>query len=184
MNDAGVDAGGEDAGKLVWMPPEDDSSDDDASGDDSGDDPLAGRECAKVREVLPDALLPRCSATTRDCVAACPDAEDLDACREACLKADDTPTGDFGIDCQTCVFANVFGCIDAAGCHDGVAAFFCCLQDRCAVDNPPENCGQALCGSELQAAVTCGYFAQESCVDYLGAEVGACFPEYDGDGGV
>jgi hypothetical protein len=178
---------GSDAGTLVWMPM-------DAGASETGetpppgpdpDDPLAGRQCAQVRMPLPDQLTPRCSAVTRDCIASCMEEPDPDTCREQCLEADDTPPEpNTGLDCPGCVYLSIFACIDAANCHDGVAEFFCCLEDRCSGPNPPDNCGEALCGDELTTAITCGYFANESCVSYLGPEVGVCFAEGDADGGV
>ncbi|MDD9935723.1 MAG: hypothetical protein OXT09_19075 [Myxococcales bacterium] len=184
-----ADAGEEDEEELVWMPMDagtgDSSSDSTGSSNDSSNmSSIEGRECAQERDLLPDALLPRCSAATRDCVAGCAENADADACREACLAADDTPAeGMFGLNCSSCIYLQLFGCFDQAGCHEGVAELFCCLADRCA-DNDDDGCAETMCGDELDAAITCGYFAQESCVNFLGEELGACFADDDSDGGV
>jgi hypothetical protein len=41
-----------------------------------------------------------------------------------------------------------------------------------------------MCGAEIQAALTCGYFADQSCVDLLGEPIVDCFAPGDEDGGV
>jgi hypothetical protein len=172
----------EDAGKLVWHP--------DASLDSGFDDgtsrggatpaldagsPLAGRDCAKRRMPLPAVLLPRCRASTRDCVAACASADDADMCRSACLKADDMPADtSYGLDCQGCVFLQLFGCLDQGGCDDGVAEVFCCLEDKCPTGSA-DNCGDQMCGNEIRAAVTCGYYTKMECLDFLGGTIDQCF---------
>lgn len=180
--DAGTDAGDQ----LVWMPMDVGSDDTSSSngGDGDASDPLAGRECAQVREPLPELLLPRCSATTGACIESCPQEADPEACRDACLAADDTEEdGRFGLACDSCVFLQIFACIDRAGCHEGVAEFFCCMEDRCGPGSA-EGCIETECGAELETAITCGYFADETCVDFLGPLPSQCFAEGDADGGV
>lgn len=175
------DAGG-DAGKLVWHP--DANIDFDASDDPSGGgamqaldagSALAGRDCAKERMPLPAAVLPRCRASTRDCVAACAGSADADTCRGTCLKADDMPPEPtYGLDCQGCVYLQLFGCLDQGGCHDGVAEVFCCIEDKCPTGSA-DNCGDQMCGNEIRAAATCGYYKKMECLDFLGGTINQCF---------
>ena len=172
-----ADAGGErDAGRLVWRPkdagrsPEDDvvTTPRDAGG-------AAARECAQPRNPLPAVLLPRCSMATRDCVAGCAQAADPGMCRDACIDADTTPPEPrYGLDCGGCVYLQLFACIDAADCHEGVADLFCCIADRCPAGSP-EGCGEQMCSRELDVAVTCGYFADMTCLDFLSGTIDACY---------
>lgn len=183
----GTDAG-KDAGKLVWHPP--DAGADTGSSTHAGsggahaaDAGLAGRSCAQVRKPLPAQLLPRCAASTRSCIAGCMQASDPDSCRSACIKADHTPAeSQYGVACNTCVFLQLFGCIDQAGCHDGVAEALCCLEDKCPTGSA-DNCGQDMCGNELRAAATCGYYAKMECLDYLSGPIGQCFQPAEEDAG-
>jgi hypothetical protein len=187
-----ADAGGaprdagerDDGGPLVWTPP--DAGDRDAADDPDAiapprDSGTAERVCERPRRPVAAALLPRCSAATRDCIAGCPTAADPDACRDGCLEADLTPpNGAFPIDCAACVYLQLFACIDQADCHDAVADAFCCFEDRC----PPgsaEGCNEQMCSRELRTAITCGYYADMSCLDFLDNRVAECFPP-EGDG--
>jgi hypothetical protein len=173
---------GHDAGKLVWHP--DASLDFDASDGTSGGgatqaldagSALAGRDCAKRRMPLPATVLPRCRASTRACVAACAGSDDADMCRSACLKADDMPAeATYGLDCQGCVYLQLFGCLDQGGCHDGVAEVFCCIEDKCPAGSA-ENCGDQMCGNEIRAAATCGYYTKMECLDFLSGTIDQCF---------
>jgi hypothetical protein len=183
----GAGGSGADDDPLVWTPK------------DSGQDDLPPIEvpppgttptepsgmCAKPREPLPAALLPRCAASTRDCIDACVDAADPDACREACIAADTTPPEPmYGLQCDSCIYLQLFACIDGAGCHDGVAEVFCCLAENCP-EGSPEGCGEQRCSAELMAALTCGYYAKEECLTFTAELAGQCFPPTDdADGGV
>lgn len=192
--DEGVDGGGsggrggDDDGPLVWtpgdagqtLPPIDVPP---PSASDAG---VAGRACAMPRTPLPAAVLPRCAASTRECIDACPSAADPDACRETCIGSDTTPpetASMYGIACDSCIYLQLFACIDAAGCHDGVAEFFCCAADKCPAGSP-EGCGEQRCGAELMAALTCGYYAKMECLELTSDLSGQCFaPGDDADGG-
>jgi hypothetical protein len=163
-------------GPLVWRPPD--------AGRDSGGGTTptrdaganAGRACAQPREAVPAFLLPRCGAQTRDCMATCPAAADPGDCRDACLAADTTPPDpSYPINCAACVYLQLFACIDRTECHDAVADAFCCFADRCPTGSP-EGCNEQRCPTELSTAVTCGYYADMACLDFLGGMVGQCFP--------
>jgi hypothetical protein len=139
--------------------------------------------CARPRQPLPPALLPRCSADTRACVAACPQAADPDMCREQCLKADTTPRDPTtGVDCSGCVYVQLFACVDRANCHTGVADVFCCIEANCPAGSP-EGCGEQHCSSQIRTALTCGYYADMSCLDFLGSSISGCFAAGDADAG-
>jgi hypothetical protein len=175
-----------DSGPPVWMPRDAGDGDDEdvvTRPRDAGS--LAGRECAQPRDAVPAVLLPRCSAATRDCIAACPAAVDPDSCREACLEADTTaPAAAYPLDCAACVYLQLFACIDRTDCHQSVAEAFCCFDDRCPAGSA-EDCNEQMCSSELRAAVTCGYFADMDCVDFLGGMIAECFPPAeDADAGM
>jgi hypothetical protein len=134
-----------------------------------------GRMCAEPRSYWPETFLPRCSQDTALCIAGCMSATDPDTCRDACIDADTTPAETtYGLNCGGCIYLTLFACIDMADCHDGVAEVFCCIEDNCPTGSP-ENCGELMCGSEIEAAVTCGYFAEPDCVDFFGDAIGRCF---------
>jgi hypothetical protein len=141
--------------------------------------------CAEPRDYLPESLLPRCSADTAACIAACMDDADPDACREVCINADTTPAeGSFGLNCAACIYLTLFACIDMTDCHDGVAEVFCCIEDNCPAGSA-EGCSDQMCGGEIEAAVTCGYFAEQECVNILGDQIGRCFAGFaDEDAGL
>jgi hypothetical protein len=135
--------------------------------------------CAEPREPLPQVLLPRCHASTRDCIAACADASDPDACRDTCIDGDDMPPDpSFGLNCSGCIYLQLFACIDAADCHEGVAELFCCIEDNCPTGSG-DNCTEMQCPDELMTALTCGYFADQECVNVLGDAIAGCFEEGD-----
>jgi len=117
-------------------------------------------------------------------MASCPDAADPDSCRDACLEADTTPpAASYPIDCAACVYLQLFACIDRTDCHDAVAQAFCCFADRCPTGSP-EGCNEQMCASELRTALTCGYYADMECLDFLGGMIAECFPAAgDADGG-
>jgi hypothetical protein len=112
------------------------------------------------------------------------DDADPEACREVCIAADTTPPeATYGVDCGACIYLQLFACVDAVGCHDGVAEVFCCLADQCPAGSP-EGCGDMRCPNEIRAALTCGYFADETCVDLLSDPIANCYPAVaGGDGG-
>ena len=175
----------EDAGPLVWTPRDSGQSlppidVPPPSGGSGGVDAM----CAMTRDPLPAAFLPRCAASTRECIDACADAADTDACRSACIASDTTPPESmYGLACDSCIYLQLFACIDAAGCHDGVAAVFCCLADKCP-EGSPEGCSERECGAELMAAFTCGYYAKMECLELTAELAGQCFaPGDDADGG-
>lgn len=145
------------------------------TGGTGGGSVLDGRMCAEPREYLPEALLPRCSADTAACIAGCAAQADPDACRDACIGSDTTPAEPtFGLNCGACIYLTLFACIDMADCHEGVAEVFCCIEDNCPTGSA-EGCSDQMCGGEIEAALTCGYFANQDCVDFLGNELGRCF---------
>jgi hypothetical protein len=184
------DGGARDAGRdaYVWIP----DSSSGGSGGSSGSGGSTGgsggsgevRMCAEPRQLLPDVVLPRCSADTATCIAGCATDDSGEACREACITGDTTPPhATTGLNCAACIYLTLFACIDATDCHDGVAEVFCCIEDNCPIGSP-EGCSDQMCGAEIQAALTCGYFADQSCVDLLGEPIANCFAADDTDGGV
>jgi len=184
-SDASTDEGPLDASRdaYVWMPDTGGSGGNGASGGSGGTSGTGsgggggvdGRMCAEPRDYLPESLLPRCSADTAQCIADCAAAADPDTCREVCIDADTTPAeGSFGLNCAACIYLTLFACIDMTDCHDGVAEVFCCIEDNCPPGSP-DGCSEQRCGGEIEAALTCGYFADQGCVDILGAQVGRCF---------
>ena len=133
---------------------------------------------------LPDSLLPRCEASTRDCVMECP-AEGGDDCRDACWAADPTPRSgppeSYG--CNDCIFRQVIGCIDRGPCHAEVAAFLCCIVEDCATGG--DTCIDERCNDEAQAMFGCGIAETPECIDVVGGEAGRCYALEDepGDAG-
>ena len=177
------DGGARDGGPLVWTPR------------DSGTtrppvmtppavDPGSAAMCAMPRNPLPSVLLPRCSAATGACLAGCTTASDADGCRDACINGDATPAETtYGLDCGGCIYLQLFACVDAAGCHDGVADAFCCLAEKCPAGSP-EGCGEQRCGEELMTALTCGYFANMACTDFTTGLIAQCYGgDVDADAG-
>lgn len=179
---AGSDAG--DAGPIVWMPKDAGSAGSSGRAGSSGSAGSAGsdaRMCARPRQPLPLVLLPRCSASTRDCVESCTGSADPSMCRDSCVDADTTPPDAmYGVDCSGCIYLQLFACIDRAKCHQGVADVFCCIEEQCPAGSP-EGCGEQRCGTELNAALTCGYYADMECLNFLGSSIGGCFPAGGGD---
>jgi hypothetical protein len=151
-------------------------------GSGSGGNGLDGRMCAEPRDYLPEAFLPRCSSDTAACIAGCTGTADADACRDACIASDATPAEpQFGLNCGACIYLTIFACIDMEDCHDGVAEVFCCLEDNC--PGSADGCSEQMCGGEIEAALTCGYFANQDCVDFTGDVLGQCFTTGDEDAG-
>jgi hypothetical protein len=189
------DSGARDAGRdaYIWIP--DSGSGSGGSGGSGGGGsggssgsggggPIDGRMCAEPREYLPDIVLPRCSADTALCIAGCADDADTEACRDACIAGDTTPPhATYALNCAACIYLTLFACIDATDCHAGVAEVFCCIEDNCPTGSP-EGCSEQMCGEEIMAALTCGYFADQSCVDLSGEPISSCFASGDEDGGV
>ncbi|HKY35414.1 MAG TPA: hypothetical protein VJN18_05710 [Polyangiaceae bacterium] len=149
--------------------------------------PVPSGDCAKAREPLPEALLPRCQASTLDCIVQCgidnPD-YGADACRDACQAADTTPPDTSlgtAVSCATCTLAQLLACTDSSGCHDETARFMCCFE-AC---GGAANCAET-CNGELQAFVLCSYYKAPQCVDYVHGPMSACFapaaPEPDPSG--
>ena len=146
--------------------------------------PLPTGTCAMPRQYLPESVLPRCKASTLDCVIQCsvdnPD-YGADTCRDACLAADGTPAGTvagFPVDCPNCTLAQLLACADQDGCHDETARFLCCLEGCGGGDA----CNQQ-CAGELQAFGLCVYYSAPHCVDYAQGPIGACFAEEDPSAG-
>jgi len=186
--DSGDDESPEDAGRdaYVWMPMggSGGSSGSGGGGGTTIDSGLNGRMCAEPRDYLPSSLLPRCSADTATCIAGCMAAADAEACRDACIEGDATPPEpSFGLNCAACIYLTLFACIDQTDCHDGVAEVFCCIEDECPTGSP-DGCSEQQCGGEIEAALTCGYFAEQECVELLGDTIGQCFDLGDGDAGL
>jgi hypothetical protein len=140
--------------------------------------------CAMRRAPLPAALLPRCSPATGTCLAGCTTAADPETCRSACIDGDPTPAESmYGLDCGGCIYLQLFACIDAANCHDGVADAFCCIAEKCPAGSP-EGCGEERCGTELMTALTCGYFAKMECLDFTTGMIAQCYGgDVDADAG-
>jgi hypothetical protein len=150
--------------------------------------PVPGGDCAKAREPLPEALLPRCQASTLECIVQCgidnPD-YGADACRDACQAADTTPpdtSRGAPVSCATCTLAQLLACTDSSGCHDETARFVCCFE-AC---GGGASCAET-CNGELQAFGLCTYYKAPQCVDYVHGPMAACFaaaePEPVGAGG-
>ena len=142
--------------------------------------PVPMGTCAMERQFLPADVMPRCKASTRDCVIQCavdnPD-YGADACRDACLAADGTPAGSvlgFPVDCPNCTLAQLLACADQGGCHDETARFLCCLEGC----GGGATCNQQ-CAGELQAFGLCVYYSAPQCVDYVDGPIGECFAEAD-----
>jgi hypothetical protein len=175
--DEGVDAGRD---AYVWMPNAGSGGSGGTggaggAGGTGGGSGLDGRMCAAPRDYLPESFLPRCSADTAACIAGCMSSADPEACRDGCISSDATPPeSQFGLNCGACIYLTLFACIDMEDCHDGVAEVFCCIEDNCPTGSA-EGCSDQMCGGEIQAAVTCGYYANQDCVDLLGDEIGRCF---------
>jgi len=149
------------------------------AGGTGGGSPLDGRMCAAPREYLPEAFLPRCSADTAACIAGCMNHADPEACRDACISSDTTPAEpQFGLNCGACIYLTLFACVDMEDCHRGVAEVFCCIEDNCPT-GAAEGCSEQMCGGEIEAALTCGYYANQDCVDLLGDAIGRCFAGLD-----
>lgn len=133
--------------------------------------------CGDPREPLPDALLPRCSRATYDCVAACLARADVEACRNACLVADTTPPAmlqGFLVTCATCTLLQLFACGDQNGCHDPLADALCCNERACPPGSP-DGCAEQRCPSENRALGLCLGYAAESCLSYTSGELARCF---------
>ena len=139
-------------------------------------------ECIRPRlEPPPAERLPRCSAETRACVAACGD--DEDGCADICWADDETPADpDIGA-CGDCVILDLLACLDAGGCNQEVAEIFCCGEREC----PPgsaEDCFDVMCAPQLQALFACGLGMAPGCFDELNGD-GACYDQGGGgDAGV
>ncbi|HEY6559327.1 MAG TPA: hypothetical protein VI072_18710 [Polyangiaceae bacterium] len=133
--------------------------------------------CSNPREPLPDALLPRCSRATYDCIAACMGRADGEACRTACLVADTTPPAaiqGFPVSCATCTILQLFACGERNGCHDPLADALCCSERLCPAGSP-ENCTDQRCPGENRALGLCLGYAAESCLSYTSGDMGRCF---------
>jgi hypothetical protein len=133
--------------------------------------------CAASRPALPPSLLPRCSAATLTCIESCgklPESE-REACTNKCY-ADDTTPPSSNINCASCVYYQLLSCSDRNGCHDAVANFYCCGEQKCSRSTDPE-CFQKQCAAETQAMGLCLYYVTPQCNDFYGAssEVAQCF---------
>lgn len=143
------------------------------------EDPPPTGACAEPRQPLPPSVLPRCAATTYDCVKTCelekPEGE-VDDCRDACTAADTTPADtSLGtpIDCSTCIFSQILACAENAGCHDEVAGLMCCITS-CAASGDP-SCLESECQGEITAFGYCVYYGDQECVDHDGAWLNVCY---------
>jgi hypothetical protein len=139
--------------------------------------PAPSGQCAQPRQPLPSSVLPRCSAATYDCVAACAGTEDTDACTDACLAADTTPPADYygyPVDCATCTTLQLLACGERRGCHEPMAEALCCSDRECPAGSPGD-CSDTKCAAELRAFGLCLGYAADECVSFAGAELGSCF---------
>ena len=178
----GDDDGGaeeEDAGPREWMgtdagiPPRRDAG---PPAEDAG-----LRICYELPR-LTEAELPRCRAATADCVDACPEGDAGEDCRSACWANDPTPaSGD--VACQDCVFRQLLGCVEDAGCEAEVAAWLCCIIDNCSSSTDP-CCTERECAALAEPMFICGYTNQPSCFELTSGEIGECYAESDPDAGV
>ncbi len=170
------ETGGESA---AWMPadaaipPRPDASYE----EDTGTDP--DRVCYEAQP-LPEAALPRCTASTRDCVDACGDGPEAEACRNACWSTDTTPRyteGGADVGCNDCIFAQLIYCLDRDGCADQVAAFYCCIVDQCSAGG--EGCVEEQCGAEISALFSCGGMVAPECFRLTDGDIGECYADVD-----
>jgi len=165
---------------AAWMPadasiPErpDATYEEDASGGEPG------RVCFEPMPLAP-AALPRCTASTRDCVDACVEGPEGEECRNGCWGSDETPRyteGGANVGCNECIFTQLIACLDRDGCDDEVAAFYCCLVDRCSAGG--DGCLQTECGTELNAMFSCGAARARHCFALTDGDIGQCYAESD-----
>lgn len=171
-DDSGGGGGG---GDLVWMPRD--------AGipprPDSGPRSDGGvRECFDFPAV-PAALLPRCTAATRDCVEACPADTPGEECRNTCWATDPTPRSGAPDDvgCNDCILRQLISCIDTAGCHGEIQRYFCCIIDNCPTGE--DACISAMCASEAEGMFICGYTLEPGCFGLTSGDIGMCYAESD-----
>ncbi|HJK95512.1 MAG TPA: hypothetical protein RMH85_13665 [Polyangiaceae bacterium LLY-WYZ-15_(1-7)] len=121
--------------------------------------------CAEMVAAIPAAALPRCSASTVECINGCMDGMCQQSCLEADMTAADMATG---LDCLGCFNYQVLYCADNNGCHDQIAAFNCCAEENgCTGASCPA------CNAEIEAVNTCiGGLAMGVC----NSDLLACFP--------
>jgi hypothetical protein len=142
--------------------------------------------CAEPHLPLPASVLPRCQASTLDCVIQCGiDDEGYggDVCRDACLAADTMPAAALAsspINCQSCTLAQLLACAETS-CHDEMARFLCCAESCAGV----ESCTTARCSGDLTAFGLCVGYLSPECVDYVTGPISSCFAEGSrgGEGG-
>lgn len=133
------------------------------------------RSCGARQPTLPASLLPRCSAATATCLAACT----TQACATACLDGDTTAAGTYmgqAIDCATCTNAQAIGCAAASTCGNEFDAVICCGVDNCA-SMLNAACLMGPCAAAVTAFSTCANAAD------CAADVDMCFATADVDAG-
>lgn len=111
------------------------------------------RACSAALPTLPAAQLPRCSAETGACIAACMDQD----CFDACVAADDTPPGSFldtEVDCETCIDVNPLACSSNMSCASTWSTWNCCLDECDMAGNSAEVC-DTMCEAEASAFFEC-----------------------------
>ena len=141
-----------------------------------GGDGGGGRECEQPIAAFPATLAPRCTAATKSCIEN--DCAGMGAmCVNNCIAADtepalvdpEDPTAQ--LDCGLCVAFSQFYCLDRMGCHDEVAAFFCCLSDC-----PDQACVDRECTDEGDALDTCAGTAPPCIGTPTVGDYAVCFP--------
>lgn len=141
-------------------------------------------ECTDPVNPLPANLMPRCSAETYACIAAC--AVEDQGCEGRCIAKDTTPrTSYYGyeIGCSTCVYYQRQACADKNGCHSVNAQLECCRRDKCTGSTDP-NCVVKNCAAEAYAYGYCESFVTPSCQDLVSGPAAGCFGKANAaDGG-
>jgi len=137
-----------------------------------------GPACMHAIAMLGATVLPRCSATTRDCMDRCATADGgaTPTCVQDCAYHDDTagvPFGSGTLDCIGCLSYQQRYCSDHSGCHDATSALNCCISAHC----PDGSCTSDLCATEYGAWMTCTTTTAASCFSSAtGGDFAACFP--------
>lgn len=135
-------------------------------------------ECAPPS--LPPEHLPRCQASTRDCIDACSaassDPNEISKCRDGCLSSDQTPpvmVDGLPVNCVVCTYEQTLACAASAGCHDQVSALWCCIEE-CFPSNGFA-CLTGQCASQSTAYFACVYVLAPNCTKEGNPYVDACY---------
>lgn len=147
----------------VWQPLEID-----------GGPPMDAGSCDLPLPPLMGERIPRCEASTRDCMLAC--AADDQPCRDGCLMADAYPPDPLNDNvCSNCVTVMALACADQYGCHSQVSGFLCCNAANCGAGSAPD-CATTTCGAQLSAMFQCLGTTAPQCLNLNDPTfAGACF---------